>query len=354
MIRVLLADDDLAVRDGVRALLAGEREINVVGEAANGLATLSLTRSLRPDLLVLDNAMPGLSGLDVARKIRDELPETGVVFLSMDPGIRDLALAAGATAFVPKDAPSDELLRAVRAAAAALTNSRHLADLRPEWARVVELLLGTRIVGEAQLQEALAQRATHESPATALLRLGVVNQPDLADVLARASGTPLVSLAPYPEIVAPIDPTESRLSSPRLVDPVEREAACILPFDLGRSLGVVITVSDGRQGVVAMADPLDDVAFREAERHSKLRLTRVTATSEEIQDTLARVRSSAAGHVVWTGDLVSRVYTSAVLGIVALAALGCFGFFVREALAPRFAFSLFALLCGLFFFLYAL
>jgi cellulose synthase/poly-beta-1,6-N-acetylglucosamine synthase-like glycosyltransferase/DNA-binding NarL/FixJ family response regulator len=355
VIRVLVADDHLAVRDGVRALLADESEISVVGEAADGPSTLALARSLRPDLIVLDNSMPGLSGLDVSRKITQELPGTGVVFLTMDPGLRDLALAAGATAFVPKDAPSDELLRAIRATAAALTARRQLADLRPEWRRVIELLLGTRTVGQSQMEDALGQRAPHESPAATLLRLGLVSQADLADVLAHASETPLVSLTPYPEIAAAIDPTESRLSSPRLVDPVEHDAARLVPLDLARALGVVVTASDGRQGVVAMADPLDDAAFAEAERQSRLRLTRVTATPDEIQDTIARAWSTGGSRpVIWTGDLLSRVYTNVVLGLIMLVGLAGFGFLVRDALSPRFAFSLFALLCGLFFFLYAL
>src|SRR5688500_2298386 len=220
--RVLLADDHVAVRDGLRAVLVDQRDIEVVGEAADGPSTLAAARSLRPDLIILDNSMPGMSGLDVTRTLRDELPWTGIVFLTMDPGIRDLAIAAGATAFVTKDAPSDELIRAVRATAQAMIVRRHLNDMRPGWRRVIELLMGSRAATEAQLQAALAGRVEGESFVMTLLRHGVLTQSELADVLARASETPLVSLAPYPELGAPIEPTESRLSSPHLVDPVER------------------------------------------------------------------------------------------------------------------------------------
>ena len=355
MIRVLVADDHLAVREGLRTLLANEREITIVGEADDGSTALSLARTLRPDLIVLDDSMPGLGSLDATRQILAELPGTAVVFLARDPGMRDLAFAAGATAFVSKDAPSEELLRALRASTAAVTARQQLSALRPEGRRVVELLLGSRVMTGEQVQEALAKRAAGESLATTVVRLGLLGQPELADILARATDTPFVSLAPYPEISAPIDPTESRLSSPRLIDPVEREAARSVPFDVARGLGIVVTAADRGHGVVAMADPVDEAAFAEAERQSGLKLTRVTATADDIRDTLERVwNGGGSREVIWTGNLLSKVYASVVLGLIIAAGIGGFGLLFRDALAPRFAFSLFALLCGLFFFLYAL
>jgi len=355
VIRVLVADDHLAVREGIRTLLANDREITIVGEADDGSTALSLARTLRPDLIVLDDSMPGIGSLDVARKILAELPGAAVVFLARDPGMRDLALAAGATAFVSKDAPSEELLRALRASTAAVIARQQLSALKPEGRRVVELLLGSRVMTQVQVQEALAKRASGESLATTVVRLGLLGQPELADILARATDTPLVSLAPYPEISAPIDPTESRLSSPRLVDPVERDAARSVPFDVARGLGIVVTAADRGHGVVAMADPLDQAAFVEAERQSKLRLTRVTATADDIKDTLERVWNGGGSRdVIWTGNLLSKLYASLVLGVIIVGGIGGFGLLFRDALAPRFAFSLFALLCGLFFFLYAL
>src|SRR5438046_1237871 len=355
VIRVLVADDHLAGREGARTLLANEREITIVGEADDGSTALALARTLRPDLIVLDDAMPGIGSLDVARQILAELPGAAVVFLARDPGMRDLALAAGATAFVSKDAPSEELLRALRASTAAVIARQQLSALKPEGRRVVELLLGSRVMTQVQVQEALAKRASGESLATTVVRLGLLGQPELADILARATDTPLVSLAPYPEISAPIDPTESRLSSPRLVDPVERDAARSVPFDVARGLGIVVTAADRGHGVVAMADPLGQAAVVEAERHSRLRLTRVTATADDIKDTLERVwNGGGSREVIWTGNLLSKVYASLVLGVIIVGGIGGFGLLFRDALAPRFAFSLFALLCGLIFFLYAL
>jgi cellulose synthase/poly-beta-1,6-N-acetylglucosamine synthase-like glycosyltransferase/DNA-binding NarL/FixJ family response regulator len=355
VIRVLVADDHLAVREGLHALLAKEREIAIVGEADDGSTALELARRLKPDLIVLDDSMPGIGSLEVASTVLAELPDTAVVFLARDPGMRDLALAAGATAFVSKDAPSAELLRALRASTAAVTARQQLSALRPEGRRVVELLLGSRVMTGEQVQEALTKRAAGESLATTVVRLGLLGQPELADILARATDTPFVSLAPYPEISAPIDPTESRMSSPRLIDPVEREAARSVPLDVARGLGVVVTAADRGHGVVAMADPLDDAAFAEAERHSRLRLTRVTATADDIKDTLDRVwNGGGSREVIWTGNLLSKVYASLVLGLILAAGIGGFGLVFRDALTPRFAFSLFALLCGFFFFLYAL
>jgi cellulose synthase/poly-beta-1,6-N-acetylglucosamine synthase-like glycosyltransferase/CheY-like chemotaxis protein len=355
VIRVLVADDHLAVREGLHALLAKEREIAIVGEAGDGSTALELARRLKPDLIVLDDSMPGMGSLDVTRQLLAELPDTAVVFLARDPGMRDLALAAGATAFVSKDAPSAELLRALRASTAAVTARQQLSALRPEGRRVVELLLGSRVMTGEQVQQALAKRASGESLATTVVRLGLLGQPELADILARATDTPFVSLAPYPEISAPIDPTESRMSSPRLIDPVEREAARSVPLDVARGLGVVVTAADRGHGVVAMADPLDEAAFAEAQRHSRLQLTRVTATADDIKDTLDRVwNGGGRREVIWTGNLLSKVYASLVLGLILFAGIGGFGLVFRDALTPRFAFSLFALLCGFFFFLYAL
>src|SRR2546423_1090080 len=176
--------------------------------------------------------------------------------------------------------------RAPGASPAAVPARQQLSALRPEGRRVVELLLGSRVMTGEQVQQALANRASGESLATTVGRLGLLGQPELADILARATDTPFVSLAPYPEITKPIDPTESRLSSPRLIDPVEREAARSVPLDVARGLGVVVTATDRGHRVVALADPLDEAAIAEAPRQSKLRLTPVTATADDIQHTL--------------------------------------------------------------------
>jgi putative two-component system response regulator len=113
-VRVLVADDHEMVREGVKAVLRLEDGIEIVGEAENGLDALRLARELMPDAMIVDNRMPGLSGLEVARRVIRDLPKTAVVMLTFDADVRDLALAAGVSAVVLKGAPSGELVRAVR------------------------------------------------------------------------------------------------------------------------------------------------------------------------------------------------------------------------------------------------
>src|SRR5438067_1948753 len=165
VIRVLIADDHAAVREGVRGVLVAEDGIAVVGEAIDGPSTLRLAGELKPDLIVLDNSMPGLSGLDVSRRLASDHPDVAVVFLTLDPALRDLALAGGAMAYVMKDAPSDELVRAVRATTAAIAARRRVADLPVAHRRILDLLISTRTLSVARLNEILAKRHSDESPA---------------------------------------------------------------------------------------------------------------------------------------------------------------------------------------------
>src|SRR2546426_5203 len=113
-VKVLVADDHSAVREAVKAILRIEGDIQIVGEAQDGAEALRLAHALAPDAVVLDNWMPGLTGIEVARRIASELPNVSIVLLTLDPHLTDLALAAGADAVVMKDAPSGTLVRAVR------------------------------------------------------------------------------------------------------------------------------------------------------------------------------------------------------------------------------------------------
>jgi DNA-binding NarL/FixJ family response regulator len=117
---LLLADDHLMVRQGLRALLAREPDLRLVGEAAEGLEALRLAERLRPDVLVLDLMMPGLNGLDVARQVARRSPETRVVILSMHAHEAYVleSLLAGAAGYVLKESSSDELVKAIRAVTA--------------------------------------------------------------------------------------------------------------------------------------------------------------------------------------------------------------------------------------------
>jgi DNA-binding NarL/FixJ family response regulator len=118
--KVLLADDHGIVRRGMRALLEREPDIEVVAEAADGLETLRLFESARPDVAILDIAMPRLNGIEVTTRLLKLAPSLRVVILSMyaDESYVVRALAAGAKAYLLKEATEDDLVRAVRAVAA--------------------------------------------------------------------------------------------------------------------------------------------------------------------------------------------------------------------------------------------
>lgn len=116
MIRVLVVDDHPVVRHGIVSILRWEPDIELVGEAADGLEAVRLILEQRPDVVLLDLRLPGLPGVDVMRQVRAQLP--GVRFLVLTTYDTDkyigTALTAGAQGYLLKDATPDELARAVR------------------------------------------------------------------------------------------------------------------------------------------------------------------------------------------------------------------------------------------------
>src|SRR5207302_1055340 len=117
-IRVLLADDHGIVRDGLRAVLATESGVEVVGEEADGEAALAAIEKLQPDVAVLDVQMPKLTGIEVARKLAAQA-RTSVVLLSMhkEDSFVQAALLAGASGYVVKEDAARDLTAAIRAVA---------------------------------------------------------------------------------------------------------------------------------------------------------------------------------------------------------------------------------------------
>lgn len=136
MTTIVLADDHHIVRQGLRALLEVEPDLNVVGEAGDGLEAVHNVEVLNPKVLVLDLMMPGLNGLDVLRQIKKRSPNTQVVILSMYANEAYVleALSNGAAAYVLKDSSSNDLVLAVREAAA---GRRYLSP--PLTARAIEV-----------------------------------------------------------------------------------------------------------------------------------------------------------------------------------------------------------------------
>ncbi len=117
-IQVLIVDDHAIVRDGLRQLLSSQPDMEVAGEAEDGQVALKKVKSLHPSVILLDIAMPRLSGLEIIGIIRETAPDTQVVVLSMHAKetFVQQVLAAGAMGYVLKASPSSDILEAIRAA----------------------------------------------------------------------------------------------------------------------------------------------------------------------------------------------------------------------------------------------
>lgn len=114
-IRVILADDHKIVRDGLRTLLQKYPDIEVIGEAEDGRATVELTKQLSPDVVIMDIAMPDMNGIEATRRITEEKPAVRVVALSMHSDKRFVSemLKAGASAYLLKHSAFEELVTAI-------------------------------------------------------------------------------------------------------------------------------------------------------------------------------------------------------------------------------------------------
>jgi DNA-binding NarL/FixJ family response regulator len=162
-IRVVLADDHVVVRTGLRAMLDGEPDIQIVGEAANGAEVVSLSSRVDPDVVLMDLRMPEVDGVTAIEKIRERHPSVHVLVLTTYDTDADIlrAVEAGATGYLLKDATRDEVLYAIRSAAVGE------AALAP---RVASRLMGRiRAPGE----EALSSR---EIEVLSLVARGLTNK----------------------------------------------------------------------------------------------------------------------------------------------------------------------------------
>jgi two-component system, NarL family, nitrate/nitrite response regulator NarL len=122
-IRVLLVDDHSLFRSGIRSLLQRHEEFLVVGEAADGVEGIKRAKQLKPDVVLLDLHMPGMSGVETLQLLHEDCPDTAIIMLTVSEESEDLALAmrAGARGYLIKNIETDYLLRAIRRAAAGET-----------------------------------------------------------------------------------------------------------------------------------------------------------------------------------------------------------------------------------------
>lgn len=183
MIRVLLADDHTLFREGVRALFATEKDIEVVGEASDGEEAVRMAVELQPDVVVMDLMMPVMNGIEATRLIRAAQPETKVLVLSMydDEEYVQRLLAAGASGCMLKRATSDELVKALREVVSGGI------PLHPAVAaRLVKDYV--RLVGEQELAAAAGALTPRELEVIKLVAEGHTNQ-DIADRLGLSRKT---------------------------------------------------------------------------------------------------------------------------------------------------------------------
>ena len=180
--RLVIADDYELVRTGLRAMLTGQRGLEVVGEATNGREALALCRRLQPDLALIDVRMPEMDGLATCRSIKQECPGTSVILITVYEKSEYLieALRAGAAGFVLKDITQPELITSIRRVL------RRESLLNSE---VVVRLLG-HLDGETSSREELLpkQLSEREYEVLRLLAQGKTN-PEIAQQLTISVGT---------------------------------------------------------------------------------------------------------------------------------------------------------------------
>jgi DNA-binding NarL/FixJ family response regulator len=117
MFRIVLVDDNIAMRQGLTGLLRAEPDMEIVGEAADGQSAVYLTREVQPDVVLMDISMPGMNGIHATRIIHSELPEVYIIGLSMFQEDEQAAAMreAGAMDYVSKSAPTETIIAAIRA-----------------------------------------------------------------------------------------------------------------------------------------------------------------------------------------------------------------------------------------------
>lgn len=175
MIRVFIADDQVVVRQGLRALLEVEPEIEIVGEAGDGAEAIERIRALQVDVVLLDVRMPRKSGLDVLRELGDALPPTLILTTFDDSAIALDAIRAGARGFMLKDVSFQQLIGAIRAIASGAT--------------VFQPALTHRLLEHTKRSTEFVERLTSRETEVVRLMAGGYSNSEIAHALGAAEGT---------------------------------------------------------------------------------------------------------------------------------------------------------------------
>jgi two-component system, NarL family, response regulator len=185
-IRIVIAEDHLIARVGVKTIINTQPDMTVVGEAANGTQVVELYRKLRPDVTLMDVRMPGMGGVEAIIAIRGEFPDASIIALSTYGGDEDIrrALQAGARAYLTKDVLHDELIRAIHAVhsggrylpprvAAALESSALPAGLSAREMEVLSLIVKGRGNKQIAYQLGIAEHTVKNHVKNILSKLSV-------------------------------------------------------------------------------------------------------------------------------------------------------------------------------------
>ena len=113
-IRILIVDDSLSFRKGIRALLSIQSDMEVIGDASDGSTAMEMIPGLNPELVLLDECMPGMSGSEVTRQLKNLWPHIKVILLTMYSDRESLAIEAGVDAFLIKGIPPEHILAMIR------------------------------------------------------------------------------------------------------------------------------------------------------------------------------------------------------------------------------------------------
>jgi DNA-binding NarL/FixJ family response regulator len=198
MIKILIADDHAVVRSGLKQILATATDVTVVDEAASGADVLAKLRAVEADLLTLDIAMPGISGVDLIRRIHGEYPDMPILILSIhnEPQVVSRALRAGASGYVTKDSDPEVLLAAIRKLVTggrfidptlvdAVIFQRHSSDVPPHEIlsdrefEVLRLLASGRSINAIAEDFALSAKTVSTHKRRLMQKLGISNNAEL-------------------------------------------------------------------------------------------------------------------------------------------------------------------------------